>query len=68
MSEFMFIIPSDWTRISQELIDAVGGTSVVAGWVNTSDIVTLRNALREAGGPEYISEAAFFDGEILVVR
>lgn len=68
MSEFIFIIPPDWTRVSQELIDAVGGTNVVAGWVATSDIVTLRNALREAGGPEFISEAAFFDGEILVIR
>jgi hypothetical protein len=68
MSEFLFVIPTGWTQISQEMIDAVGGVNVVGGWVQTSDFHTLGQALREAGGPESISEAVFFNSEILAVR
>jgi hypothetical protein len=50
------------------MIDAVGGVNVVGGWVQTSDFYTLGQALREAGGPESISEAVFFNSEILAVR
>jgi hypothetical protein len=67
MGEFLFIVPEGWTRISQEMIDQIGANQIL-GWVQTSDYGTLGIALREAGGPESISEAVFFNSEILAVR
>jgi hypothetical protein len=67
MSEFLFIVPPGWTQISQEMIDTIGA-NVILGWVQTSDYHTLGQALREIGGPESISEAVFFNSEILAVR
>jgi hypothetical protein len=67
MSEFLFIIPSGWTRISQEMIDLIGMSNIEI-WMRTNDYHTLGQALRENGGPESISEAVFFNGEILAVR
>ena len=67
MSEFIFIVPEGWTQISQELIDVIGA-SQIAAWVQMADYYSLGVALREAGGPESISEAIFFNSEILAVR
>jgi hypothetical protein len=67
MSEFVFVVPTGWTQISQEMIDLLGA-NVILGWIQTNDISTLGQALREAGGPESISEAVFFNSEILAVR
>jgi hypothetical protein len=67
MSDFLFIVPAGWTQISQDIIDQIGANQIL-GWVQTSDYGTLGIALREAGGPESISEAVFFNSEILAVR
>lgn len=67
MSEFVFIIPAGWTQISQEIIDHIGAIQI-DNWVKMADYFTLGTALREAGGPESISEAVFFNSEILAVR
>lgn len=67
MSEFVFIIPAGWTQISQEIIDQIGAIQI-DNWVKMADYFTLGTALREAGGPESISEAVFFNSEILAVR
>ncbi len=67
MSNFLFIIPEGWTQISQELIDQIGAIQI-DNWVKMSDYYSLGQALREAGGPESISEAVFFNAEILAVR
>jgi hypothetical protein len=67
MSNLLLIVPEGWTRISQELIDLIGANQIDM-WVKMADFYTLGQALREAGGPEYISEAVFFNSEILVVR
>ncbi len=67
MSEFVFIIPTGWTQISQEIIDQIGAIQI-DNWVKMADYFTLGTALREAGGPESISEAVFFNSEILAVR
>lgn len=67
MSDFIFIVPEGWTQISQEMIDQIGANQIL-GWVQSSDYGTLGVALREIGGPESISEAVFFNSEILAVR
>lgn len=67
MSQFLFIIPEGWTQISQELVDTIGALQI-DNWVKMADFYTLGQALREAGGPESISEAVFFNAEILAVR
>lgn len=67
MSEFLFIVPQGWTQISQEMIDLIGVTTIDA-WVKMSDYYSLGTALREIGGPESISEAVFFNAEILAVK
>lgn len=67
MSQFLFVIPEGWTQISQEMIEQIGANQIDA-WVKMSDYYTLGQALREAGGPESISEAVFFNAEILAVR
>lgn len=67
MSNFIFVIPEGWTRISQDMIDQIGA-NIIAGWVNMADYYSLGTALREVGGPESISEAIFFNSEILAVR
>jgi len=66
MSNFIFIIPDDWTPISQELIDTIGAVQI-DNWVKMADFYSLGAALREAGGPEYIRDAVFFNAEILAV-
>ncbi len=67
MSNFLFIIPDGWTQISQEIIEQIGAIQI-DNWVKMSDYYSLGQALREAGGPESISEAVFFNAEILAVR
>ncbi len=67
MGSFLFIIPEGWTQISQELIDTIGAIQI-DNWVKMADYYSLGQALREAGGPESISEAVFFNAEILAVR
>jgi hypothetical protein len=67
MSGFLFIIPSGWTQISQEMIDQIGANQIDS-WVKMADYYSLGQALREIGGPESISEAVFFNSEILAVR
>ncbi len=67
MSNFLFIIPDGWTQISQEIIEQIGVIQI-DNWVKMSDYYPLGQALREAGGPESISEAVFFNAEILAVR
>jgi hypothetical protein len=67
MSGFLFIIPSGWTQISQEMIDQIGAIQI-DNWVKMGDFYSLGQALREIGGPESISEAVFFNAEILAVR
>lgn len=67
MSNFLFIIPDGWTQISQEIIEQIGVIQI-DNWVKMSDYYSLGQALREAGGPESISEAVFFNAEILAVR
>lgn len=67
MSEFVFIIPAGWTRISQDMIDLIGATLIDA-WVKSGDYYSLGTALRENGGPESINEAVFFNAEILAVK
>lgn len=67
MSSFLFIIPSGWTQISQEMIDQIGVIQIDS-WVKMGDFYSLGQALREIGGPESISEAVFFNAEILAVR
>ena len=67
MGSFLFIIPEGWTQIPQELIDTIGAIQI-DNWVKMADYYSLGQALREAGGPESISEAVFFNAEILAVR
>ena len=67
MSQFLFVVPPDWTTISSEMIDLIGANQIL-NWVQNSDYGTLGIALREAGGPQSISEAVFFNSEILAVR
>lgn len=67
MSEFLFVVPQGWIQISQDMIDQIGA-SLIADWVARADYYTLGTALREIGGPESISEAVFFNSEILAVR
>lgn len=67
MSDFLFVVPSGWTQISPEMIERIGA-NMIDGWVKSSDLSTLATALREAGGPESVSEAVFFNSEILAVR
>jgi hypothetical protein len=67
MSDFLFVIPPGWTQISQAMIDQIGANQIL-GWVQTNDYGTLGQALRDLGGPESISEAVFFNSEILAVR
>lgn len=67
MSGFLFIIPEGWTQISQEMIDQIGAIQI-DNWVKMADYYSLGQALREIGGPESISEAVFFNAEILAVR
>lgn len=67
MSGFIFVIPEGWTQISQEMIDQIGANTIL-GWVNMADYYSLGQALREIGGPENVSEAVFFNSEILAVR
>ena len=67
MSEFLFIIPAGWTKISQEMIDQIGA-NLILDWVQSSQYGVLGQALREIGGPESITEAVFFNSEVLAVR
>lgn len=67
MSDFLFVVPSGWNQISQEMIDQIGAIQI-DNWVKAGDTYSLGTALREAGGPESISEAVFFNSEILAVR
>lgn len=67
MSQFIFIIPEGWTRISQEIIDLLGAIQI-DNWVKMADYYSLGQALREVGGPESISEAVFFNAEVLAVK
>lgn len=67
MSNFLFVIPEGWTQISQEMIDQIGAIQI-DNWVKMADYYSVGQALREIGGPESISEAVFFNSEILAVR
>ena len=67
MSEFLFVVPQGWTQISQEMIELVGANTIDE-WVKRGDTYSLGTALREVGGPESISEAVFFNCEILAVK
>jgi len=67
MSALLLIVPDGWTRISQEMIDAIGANQIV-GWISTSDYTTLGIALAEQGYVGNLVEAVFFNSEILVVR
>lgn len=67
MSNFIFIIPDGWLTIPQEMIDQIGAIQI-DNWVKMADYYSLGQALREIGGPESISEAVFFNAEILAVR
>lgn len=67
MSALLLIVPEGWTRISQEMIDAVGANQIV-GWITASDYHTLGIALAEQGYVGNLVEAVFFNSEILVVR
>lgn len=67
MSNFLLVIPEGWTHISQEMIDQIGANQI-HDWVKMVDYYSLGTALREIGGPESISEAVFFNSEILAVR
>lgn len=67
MSGFILVIPDDWTIIPRAMIDQLGINTIVV-WIQTSDYYTLGQALREIGGPESMSEAVFFNSEVLAVR
>lgn len=67
MSEFVFIVPPDWVQISQEMIDLIGA-NIIRDWVDRGDFYSLGQAMRENGYPDSISEAIFFNSEILAVR
>lgn len=67
MSNFIFIIPPDWVQVTQEVIDAIG-TNLIVGWITVNDFYSLSQALETNGGPSGVSEAIFFNSEILAVR
>lgn len=67
MSEFLFIIPEGWTKISQELIDQIGANEILS-YISIGNYHGLGEALRALGGPESISDAVFFNSEILAVK
>lgn len=67
MSDFIFVIPTTWTQISQEMIDQIGAIQI-DNWIKMADFTSLGNALGEVGGPGQINEAIFFNAEILAVK
>ena len=69
MSEFVFVIPAGWTKVSDSFIPETG--SIVGDWVNMNDMVSLSDALKarsEIPQDVMLIEARLFNGEVLVVR
>ena len=69
MSEFVFVIPAGWTQISSEIISQIG--SPIGDWLTIGDMLSLTEALRSYDAfPQdiVVTEARFFNGEVLVVR
>jgi hypothetical protein len=69
MSEFVFVIPEGWTQISEEVISQIG--SPIGDWINIGDMLSLTEALRTYNAfpaDIVVTEARFFNGEVLVVR
>lgn len=69
MSEFIFIVPSDWTAISAEVVDRVGANQVNY-WINLPNLGLLDDALRAEGAvPEGMNvvDAKYFNAEVLTV-
>ena len=67
MSEFLFIIPEGWIKIPQEMLEQIG-INEVTNFMATGNYHGLGEALRALGGPESISDAVFFNSEILAVK
>lgn len=67
MSDFLFVVPQGWTQISQEMVDQIG-VSEITNFMATSNYHGLGEAIRALGGVESISDAVFFNSEILAVR
>ena len=69
MSEFLFIIPSDWTIVSNEVVDLVSASSILL-WISLPNMALLDEALRAAGVvPDGMNvvDAKYFNGEVLAV-
>ena len=69
MSEFLFVIPSDWTIISNEVVDLVTASSINS-WISVNNMTLLSDALREAGvvpNGMNVTDAKYFNGEVLAV-
>ncbi len=69
MSEFLFIIPAGWTKISTNAIEQIG--SSIGDWLQVNDYNSLSEALiaqNEIAPDMRVWEAKFFNGEVLAVR
>lgn len=69
MSEFIFIVPSDWTPISNVVVDLVGASQVNL-WIALPNMTSLNEALQAQGVvPEGMNvvDAKYFNGEVLTV-
>jgi hypothetical protein len=69
MSQFMTIIPAEWTRVPDEVLNAMNSTYVLQ-WVRENNFGVLSEVMREhwADAPDGISEAVMLNNEILVIK
>ena len=69
MSQFMTIIPADWIRVPDEVLNAMDSSRVLR-WVNEGNTGVISEVMREcwADAPEGVSQAIMLNNEILVVK
>ena len=69
MSELILVIPAGWRQVPSEVVNIMG-PSYVAQWVLENNFPLISDQLREhwVDAPDGISQAMYFNGEMLIVK
>ena len=69
MSEFIFVIPPDWKQVPDEVLNAMG-TQYIDQWIAENNFPLISELLTQhwADAPDSISQAMYFNSEILIVK
>ena len=69
MSQFITIIPAEWTRVPDEVLNAMNSTYVLQ-WVRECNFTVLNEGMCEhwPEAPGSIGDAVMLNNEILVIK